>query len=98
MRNLLQGVKLMIIAAALGLLLGIANQAVAKPLKVFILAGQSNMEGPAHIKTVKGIEDDPATKGVEWYQSRGPRVRSEAGLRACRLRLASSLERHTSPH
>ena len=33
----------------------------AKPLKVFILAGQSNMEGPAHIKTIDYIGDDPAT-------------------------------------
>jgi hypothetical protein len=33
----------------------------AKPLKVFILAGQSNMEGPAHIRTIEGIGDDPVT-------------------------------------
>jgi hypothetical protein len=32
-----------------------------KPLKVFILAGQSNMEGPASIKTFDFIGDDPAT-------------------------------------
>lgn len=36
-------------------------QAEAKPLKVFILAGQSNMEGPANIKTIDYIGDDPAT-------------------------------------
>ena len=35
--------------------------AAAKPLKVFILAGQSNMEGPASIKTFDYIGDDPAT-------------------------------------
>ncbi len=35
--------------------------AEAKPLKVFILAGQSNMEGPANIKTFDYIGDDPAT-------------------------------------
>ncbi len=33
----------------------------AKPLKVFILAGQSNMEGPASIATFDYIGDDPAT-------------------------------------
>ena len=33
----------------------------AKPLKVFILAGQSNMEGPANIATFDYIGDDPAT-------------------------------------
>ena len=35
--------------------------AAAKPLEVFILAGQSNMEGPASIKTFDYIGDDPAT-------------------------------------
>jgi len=34
----------------------------AKPLKVFILAGQSNMEGPANISTFDYIGDDPATE------------------------------------
>jgi len=33
----------------------------AKPLKVFILAGQSNMEGPANVATFDYIGDDPAT-------------------------------------
>ena len=33
----------------------------AKPLKVFILAGQSNMEGHARIETFDYIGDDPAT-------------------------------------
>ena len=32
-----------------------------KPLKVFILAGQSNMEGPASVGTFDCIGDDPAT-------------------------------------
>jgi hypothetical protein len=35
--------------------------ASAKPLKVFILAGQSNMEGHAKIETFDYIGDDPAT-------------------------------------
>ena len=40
---------------------GLAAQLHAKPLKVFILAGQSNMEGHAKIETFDYIGDDPAT-------------------------------------
>lgn len=36
-------------------------QAQSKPLRVFILAGQSNMEGHARIETFDYIGDDPAT-------------------------------------
>ena len=39
----------------------VAASADAKPLKVFILAGQSNMEGHAEIGTFDYIGDDPAT-------------------------------------
>lgn len=35
--------------------------AEAKPLKVYILAGQSNMEGHAHVDTIPAIGDDPET-------------------------------------
>ncbi len=38
-----------------------AAQLQAKPLKVFILAGQSNMEGHAKVETFDYIGDDPAT-------------------------------------
>lgn len=48
----------LITAALLGLL---SPLSLAKPLKVFILAGQSNMEGPAAISTFDYIGDDPAT-------------------------------------
>jgi len=41
-----------------------AAQLHAKPLKVFILAGQSNMEGPAKIETFDYIGDDPATASL----------------------------------
>ena len=61
MRHVGPSVTLMMIAMLLGLIPGIASQAAAKPLKVYILAGQSNMEGPAHIRTIEGIGDDPAT-------------------------------------
>ena len=41
--------------------IALAFSAQAKPLKVFILAGQSNMEGHAKIETFDYIGDDPAT-------------------------------------
>ncbi len=71
MKDIVPSVKFMIIAAALGLMPGIASQAEAEPLKVFILAGQSNMEGPAHIKTIEGIKDDPATADM-YKEMMGP--------------------------
>ena len=43
MINRVQSMKWMMIAVVVGLMSGVASQAVAKPLKVFILAGQSNM-------------------------------------------------------
>ncbi|PAW82973.1 MAG: hypothetical protein B9S33_14345 [Pedosphaera sp. Tous-C6FEB] len=46
---------------ALALVCGHAFAADKKPLKVFILAGQSNMEGHAKVETFDYIGDDPAT-------------------------------------
>lgn len=46
----------LLLATALG-----AAPLDARPLRVFILAGQSNMEGPAHIRTFDYLADDPAT-------------------------------------
>lgn len=43
----------------------------AKPLKVFILAGQSNMEGPANVSTFDYLGDDPATAPM-LKKMRGP--------------------------
>ncbi|MEI7729892.1 MAG: sialate O-acetylesterase [Verrucomicrobiota bacterium] len=40
----------------------LATQLQAKPLKVFILAGQSNMQGHAKVSTFEHIGMDPATK------------------------------------
>ena len=51
----------MMIGVAAGLMLATIRQAEAQPLKVFILAGQSNMEGHANISTFDYIGDDPAT-------------------------------------
>jgi alpha-galactosidase len=47
------------------------SSAQSKPLKVFILAGQSNMEGHAKIETFDYIGDDPATVPL-LKQMRGP--------------------------
>ncbi len=51
--------RCMMTAVAAGLMLATTSQADAKPLKVFILAGQSNMEGPARIEPFDSIGDDP---------------------------------------
>ena len=48
-------------AFILSTLIALVFSAEAKPLKVFILAGQSNMEGPASIATFDYIGDDPVT-------------------------------------
>jgi len=61
MRRTAHSVKLMVVAVAVGLMPGLVSRAAAKPLKVFILVGQSNMEGPAHLRTFDYIGDDPAT-------------------------------------
>ena len=62
MRNRGQSVKCMLIAVVVGLMSGVASQAAAKPLKVFILAGQSNMQGHAKVSTFEHIGMDPATQ------------------------------------
>ena len=41
-----------------------ANEDSDRPLKVYILAGQSNMVGAAHVRTLTHIGDDPATKPI----------------------------------
>jgi len=61
MRNTVRSVRSVITAVALGLMSGTASLAAAEPLKVYILAGQSNMEGHARIETFDYIGDDPAT-------------------------------------
>ncbi len=49
------------LALVLTILIAFVFPTQAKPLKVFILAGQSNMEGHAEIRTFDYIGDDPAT-------------------------------------
>lgn len=54
--------KSLMTAALIGAFLSaLQGVAFAKPLKIFILAGQSNMEGHAKIETFDYIGDDPAT-------------------------------------
>jgi len=52
-----------------GLVCNVAAQ--GKPLKVYILAGQSNMEGAAKVETFDYIGDDPATAPM-LKEMRGP--------------------------
>jgi hypothetical protein len=60
--SLTQIIPLFLIAVFSYLTLAIAEEPSAKtPLKVFILAGQSNMEGHAEIRTFDYIGKDPAT-------------------------------------
>ena len=53
--------RLLPLAALIALLSSPADAADKKPMKVFILAGQSNMEGHARVETFDYIGDDPAT-------------------------------------
>jgi len=64
MRSMRQCLKFTIIAAVLGLTSAIASQAAAKPLKVFILAGQSNMQGHVNVSTLDSMADDPKTAPI----------------------------------
>ena len=50
-----------LLTCALVIAVACSLQAQAKPLRVFILAGQSNMEGHAKLETFDYIGDDPAT-------------------------------------
>jgi len=61
MKNIKQSMKCTMIAVVAGLLSGVASLAAAKPLKVYILAGQSNMEGHAAVSTFDHIGMDPET-------------------------------------
>ncbi len=56
--------KWMAIALTLGLAVGSASPAAAKPLKVFILAGQSNMQGHANVSTLASMANDPKTAPI----------------------------------
>ena len=51
----------LVLVAAVGLLFAPVLPAADKPLKVFILAGQSNMQGHASVSTFDSLADDPKT-------------------------------------
>jgi len=80
--------KWMMIAAVLGLMPGIASQAAAKPLKVFILAGQSNMQGNVDVSTFDSMTGDSKTAPIlkEMLDASGkPRVCEKVWISAiCR--------------
>ncbi len=50
-----------LITSIVAVVLGSSVMAAKKPLKVYILAGQSNMQGSAHKNTFAAIGDDPMT-------------------------------------
>ena len=57
--------KLKVIIVALVIVIFSSNvMASWKPLKVYILVGQSNMQGSAHYKTFKAISDDRETSAL----------------------------------
>ncbi|MCX6873753.1 MAG: hypothetical protein NTW21_08090 [Verrucomicrobia bacterium] len=67
MRNIEQRIKSMMwmtLAGVVGLMAGTVSQAVAKPLKVYILAGQSNMQGNVNISTLDSMAGDPKTAPI----------------------------------
>lgn len=51
-----------VMATALSLLLFVSLSAFGKPVKVFILSGQSNMEGKASVSTLDAVLADPAQR------------------------------------
>ena len=58
----------------------------AKPLQVYILAGQSNMQGHAHVRTIEHIAMDPATKPI-WQEMH----QADGSLKVCERVWISSL-------
>lgn len=64
MKDMLRSAVIAVAAAAVGMLPGVAPEAAAKPLKVFVLAGQSNMQGHAKVTTFDSMADDPKTAPI----------------------------------
>ncbi len=64
MSKIPQRATLVMLAVTFGLLLGDALPVAARPLKVFILAGQSNMQGHANVSTIDSMADDPKTAPI----------------------------------
>jgi alpha-galactosidase len=51
----------LVVGLVLGCLPGGIGAAAAKPLKVYVLAGQSNMQGHVNVSTFDSLADDPKT-------------------------------------
>ena len=64
MSTMMRSTKWVLFTALIGLTPGIVSQAVAKPLKVFVLAGQSNMQGHVNVSTFDSMADDPKTAPI----------------------------------
>ena len=64
MRNKGQSMGRMLIVGVVMLITGIGGQAAAKPLKVYILAGQSNMQGHVNVATFDSMAGDPKTAPI----------------------------------
>ncbi len=64
MRQIALSLCTTVITAVLGLVPGIPIHTTSKPLKVFILAGQSNMQGHANISTFDSMAYDPNTAPI----------------------------------
>lgn len=62
MRNRLNTVYALLLLMFTSFAFALPAQAADKPLKVYILAGQSNMQGHAKVGTIDYIGDDPKTK------------------------------------
>ena len=67
-RKRLMGFACLVAVMAIGLASGLAAEGAdagargtKKPVKVFILAGQSNMQGHAHVRTFDAMALDPKT-------------------------------------
>jgi alpha-galactosidase len=61
MKQLNRNMKCSVAAVLVALMSGLTGQADAKPLKVFILAGQSNMQGHVNVSTFDSMAADPKT-------------------------------------
>jgi alpha-galactosidase len=86
MTNIMQNVKFVVVAAVISLMSGLAGQAAARPLKVFILAGQSNMQGHVNVSTFDSMAGDPNTAPI-LKEMRGP----DGKPRVCRKVWISSI-------
>lgn len=64
MRKIAESAMSVMLAVSFSLVLGGVRPAAARPLKVFILAGQSNMQGHANLSTLDSMAEDPITAPI----------------------------------